>query len=166
MKFNWEMVPKAGGKPAAIGFDFFIFGDDGRIRTLYQFGDPATSEELNQFANRYVALWNEPDPQGRRSAIAAMWAKDGCYLDPSVEDRGHAAIEAAVAKAYDEFVAKGFVFKSINNASGHHNTVKFNWKMMPAGGGDAAAVGFDFIVLDGDGRIRADYQFIEVPPPA
>jgi len=26
--------------------------------------------------------------------------------------------------------------------------------------GEVAAVGFDFIVLDDDGRIRSDYQFI------
>jgi len=165
-KLNWEMIPKDGGKAASLGFDFFILRHDGRIRILYQFGEPTVSDELNQFVNRYVALWNEPDPQSRRSAIGALWAKDGRYVDPTVEDRGHTAIEAAVAKAYDEFVAKGFVFKSANNADGHHNAVKFNWRMMPAGGGDTAAVGFDFFVLDEDGRIQSDYQFIEVPPAA
>jgi hypothetical protein len=32
--------------------------------------------------------------------------------------------------------------------------------MVPAGGGEVAAVGFDFIVLGDDGQIRSDYQFI------
>lgn len=166
LKFSWEMAPTAGGNVASVGFDFFILGHDRRIRILYQFGEPTVSDQLNEFANHYVSLWNEADPQSRRSAIAAIWAKDGRYIDPTVEDRGHAAIEAAVAKAYDEFVAKGFVFKSANNADGHHNVVKFNWKMVPAGGGDVAAEGFDFFVLDEDGRIQSDYQFIEVPQAA
>ena len=161
VKFNWEMVPAGGGEANSLGFDFFILGADGRIRVCYQFGDPPPpSDELNQFANRYVALWNEPDAARRRSAIAALWSEDGAYIDPTNEDRGHHEIEAAVAKAYDEFVAKGFVFRSANNADGHHNTVRFNWEMVPAGGGEVAAVGFDFIVLDDDGRIRSAYQFI------
>jgi hypothetical protein len=31
-----------------------------------------------------------------------------------------------------EFIAGGFVFKSMNNADGHHNVVKVNWAMVPA----------------------------------
>jgi hypothetical protein len=34
-----EMVPAAGGAPAAVGFDFLVLGDDGRIRLDYQFLD-------------------------------------------------------------------------------------------------------------------------------
>lgn len=167
VKFNWEMVPVGGGEANSLGFDFFILGEDGRIEVLYQFSDPPPpSDEFNQFADRYVALWNEPDAARRRSAIAALWAEDGVYIDPANVDRGHREIEAAVAKAYDEFVAKGFVFRSARNADGHHNTVRFNWEMVPAGGGPVAAVGFDFIVLDDDGRIRSDYQFIEMEPAA
>ncbi len=167
VKFNWEMVPAAGGKSEAVGFDFFILDDDGRIRILYQFGEPPTpTDELNRVANRYVAVWNEPDPGRRRSTIAELWTADGAYIDPSAEDRGYDEIEAAVTKAYDEFVTKGYVFRSANNADGHHDAVRFNWEMVPAGGGAVAAVGFDFLVFDGDGRIRADYQFIETPPGA
>lgn len=167
VKFGWEMVSDGGRKTEGAGFDFFILGEDGRIRVVYQFGDPPQpSAELNQFADRYVALWNEPDAGRRRSAIAALWTEDGAYIDPSHEDRGYHEIEAAVAKAYDEFVAKGFVFRSANNADSHHNTVRFNWEMVPADGGPVAAVGFDFMVLDDDGRIRSDYQFIEMEPAA
>jgi hypothetical protein len=42
--------------------------------------------------------------------------------------------------------------------------VRFNWEMVPAAGGAAAAVGFDFLVLGDDGRIRLDYQFLDRPP--
>jgi hypothetical protein len=33
--------------------------------------------------------------------------------------------------------------------------------MVPAGGGEALAVGIDLLLLAPDGRIRADYQFVE-----
>jgi hypothetical protein len=39
--------------------------------------------------------------------------------------------------------------------------VKFNWEMVPAGGGEAAAIGLEILILGPDGRIEADYQFIE-----
>jgi hypothetical protein len=39
--------------------------------------------------------------------------------------------------------------------------VKFNWEMIPAGGGEAAGAGLEILVLDTDGRITTDYQFIE-----
>jgi hypothetical protein len=41
------------------------------------------------------------------------------------------------------------------------DTVKLAWEMVPAGGGEVAGSGVDFLVLDGDGRIRRDYQFID-----
>jgi hypothetical protein len=34
-----------------------------------------TVMELNQFADRYVALWNEPDPTKRRVQIATLWVE-------------------------------------------------------------------------------------------
>jgi hypothetical protein len=56
--------------------------------------------------------------------------------------------------------AGGLVFRSANNADGYHDTVRFNWEMVPA------AVGFDFLVLGADGRIRFDYQVLDMPPAA
>jgi SnoaL-like domain len=40
VKFFWEMLAKAGGPIEARGLDIFVLGDDGRIRTLYQFSEP------------------------------------------------------------------------------------------------------------------------------
>ena len=55
----------------------------------------------------------------------------------------------------------GFRFRALNSVDAHHDTVKFYWAMVPQGGGMAQSVGSDFVVLDDEGRIRADYQFIE-----
>jgi hypothetical protein len=37
VKFNWEMVPVAGGEAAATGLEILVLGEDGRITTDYQF---------------------------------------------------------------------------------------------------------------------------------
>ena len=119
-------------------------------------------QNLSEIVERYVAVWNEPDAGRRRRAIAELWTEDGVHLTPSGEARGHAAIEARIAGAHERLVRTGGnVFKPVDNIDGHHNTVKFNWLMLPAAGGDVSAVGFDFFVLGEDGRIQRDYQFIE-----
>jgi hypothetical protein len=40
VKFNWRMVPQAGGAVAATGLIVLLLADDGRIRIDYQFIDP------------------------------------------------------------------------------------------------------------------------------
>ena len=75
---------------------------------------------------------------------------------------GHAGIEKRVTDAYDKWVKeKGNVFRLQGSVDGHHHTVKLRWEMRPAAGGAVISVGFDFLVLGGDGRIRTGYQFIE-----
>jgi hypothetical protein len=41
LRFQWELVPAAGGEPLAIGFDVAATGDDGRIATVIGFLDKA-----------------------------------------------------------------------------------------------------------------------------
>ncbi|MGI5521099.1 nuclear transport factor 2 family protein [Micromonospora sp. CA-259024] len=116
--------------------------------------------DINEFVDRYVGVWNEPDPDARRKTITELWAEDGVEATESAEHRGHTAIEARVTEAYEEFVkAGGFVFISVNDAEGHHNAIRFTTRMVPASGGDIAWTGLVVALLDQDGRIRYDYQF-------
>jgi len=76
--------------------------------------------------------------------------------------RGHEELEARVTRTYHEFIASGdYTFRSRDNADRLGDVVKFNWEMIPAGGGEVAGAGLEILVLDTDGRITADYQFIE-----
>jgi hypothetical protein len=128
-------------------------------------------------ADRYTAVWNEPDPETRRRTVRELWTEDGVHLlqppqevvaaaarlaiEPSFEARGHAALEARVGRAYDEFVASGqFVFRSRDDATRLGDVVKWHWEAIDADG-RIGGVGLEFVVLDDDGRIRLDYQFIE-----
>jgi hypothetical protein len=130
-----------------------------------------------ELVDRYVAVWIEPDADRRRTAIAALWTKDGVQLlqppqevlktaaglglTPTLQARGHDELEVRVTRAYEEFIAPGeFVFRARDNAACLGNVVKFNWEMV-TGSGEVAGVGLEVLILDDDGRIRIDYQFIE-----
>jgi hypothetical protein len=79
-----------------------------------------------------------------------------------LQARGHEELEARVTRTYHEFVASGeYTFRWRDNADRLGDVVKFNWEMSPAEGGEAACAGLEVLVLDKDGRITADYQFIE-----
>jgi hypothetical protein len=138
-----------------------------------------TRIDVHDLTSRYVAVWNEPDAALRRKSIRELWTEDGTHvLQPpaelrlaaaglgftsaGLEARGHDELEIRVARAYQDFVAPGeFTFRPRENAAALRNVVKFNWEMAPAGGGAAAAVGLEILILSPDGRIEADYQFIE-----
>jgi hypothetical protein len=144
---------------------------------------PDTSEvaaaDPRALVERYMALWNEPDPDARRAIIRQLWAPAGEHvLDPPqelrqgaralgfaaprLELRGYAALETRVARAYEEFVAPGeYVFRPRDNAARLRNLVKFNWELVSRATGEVAAVGLDVLVLDDQGRITVDYVFVE-----
>jgi hypothetical protein len=120
-----------------------------------------TMTDFNELADRYVATWNEPDVDLRRRSIAEIWAPDGRYCNGRAEYAGHVAIQPAVTTSHVRWVGSGYVFRSRKNAEGHHNGVRFSWEMVPAAGGDVVSIGSEFVILDDDGRIRHDYQFID-----
>ena len=118
--------------------------------------------DLQTFAQAYVAVWNEPDDARRRAIIAQLWHPDARHLARTLEAVGHAGVEKRVADAYEKWVReKGNVFRLRDGVDGHHGVVKLRWDMLPAAGGAVISIGLDVLVLDADGRIRTGYQFIE-----
>jgi hypothetical protein len=118
--------------------------------------------DLQTFVQDYIAVWNEPDIERRRKLIRILWQEDARHLAKRFEAIGHAGIENRVTDAYEKWVKeKGNVFRLRDGVDGHHGTVKLRWEMLPRVGGDVISIGFDFMVLGDDGRIRTGYQFIE-----
>lgn len=133
----------------------------------------------NTLVDRYVRLWNEPDPQQRGQAVRELWAPAGRQVLQPPEDlrdraaelgfpwatlevRGHAELNVRVARAHAEFVAPGtYTFRRRSEPVRLQDIVMFTWEMVPVAGGDIAGIGRDVLLLDDDGRIRVDYQFIE-----
>jgi hypothetical protein len=120
------------------------------------------SVDIEGFVDRYVAMWNESNPERRGQVVRILFSENAIDFTSTREVRGQQDIEARVAASYDKWVAtEGFVFRSLGNVSAHHDAIRFNWEMVPVAGGDAASLGFEFIILGDDGRIRLLYQFID-----
>jgi hypothetical protein len=115
-------------------------------------------------ADRYIAVWNEPDVDARRHAVAELWAEDGTYTDPLVSVEGHQAIEEVIAGAREQF--PGHVFRLIGGVDAHHHIARFGWELVPEGGGESVVIGFDVAVVADDGRLRSVYGFLDKVPAA
>ena len=44
-------------------------------------------------AERYLALWTEPDAEVRKELLAQDWAEDATYVDPMAAGRGTEEID-------------------------------------------------------------------------
>src|SRR5215204_4898980 len=130
-----------------------------------------SSRSAAELAQKYLALWNEPDGDRRRRLIAELWTEEGRHiLQPPQEIRGIAArpglamraileargyqeIEARAASAYEHWVgSEGLSFRG-------RDDVKFHWEAV-AKDGEVFGVGLNFLVLAADGRIERDYTFV------
>ncbi|PWC37839.1 nuclear transport factor 2 family protein [Azospirillum sp. TSO35-2] len=114
-------------------------------------------------ADRYIATWNETDPDRRRALIAAGWAEDASYLDPLAGVRGHAELNALIDAVQRQF--PGLRFSLRGTAEGHNDRLRFSWSLAPAGGAPVAG-GTDFAVLAPDGRLLSVTGFLDHAPAA
>ena len=137
-----------------------------------------SSRSAAELAEKYVALWNEPDADQRRRMIAELWAEDGRHiLQPPQEIRaiaaqpgismtailqaqGYEEIEARAASAYEHWVgSEGLSFRGRDDADRLGDVVKLHWEAV-ARDGTVSAVELSFLVLAVDGRIERDYTFL------
>lgn len=137
-----------------------------------------SSRRTAELAEKYLAVWNEPDADERRRTITELWAEDGRHiLQPPQEMRamaaqpgiamtailmaqGHAEIEARAAGVHDHWVgSEGFTFRGRDDADRLGDVVKLHWEAVAADG-TVFAVGLSFLVLTACGRIERDYTFL------
>jgi hypothetical protein len=133
-------------------------------------------DHVEGLVDRYVALWNEPDPHLRHEAVRALWTEDAVHtfqpprevLDAAsalavtavFQSRGHAELGDRVDRAYEQFVAPGGQsFRLRGRPARLGDVVQFSWEMVTEGG-EVVGVGLEFLLLAADGRIGRDYQFI------
>lgn len=78
------------------------------------------------------------------------------------EVRGHRELDVRVTDAYERFIASGeYAFRRRDDAERLRDVIKFRWEMVSTEDGSVAGIGLEFLVIDAEGRIRRDYQFIE-----
>ena len=140
--------------------------------------DEASKRSAAELANRYLALWNEPDADRRSLMIAELWTEDGSHilqppqeireiaaqpgigLPATLEARGYKEIEARAASAHGHWVgSEGMSFRGRDDADRLGDVVKFHWEAIDKDG-ELFAVGLNFLVLAADGRIERDYTFV------
>ena len=138
------------------------------------------TKEAEQLADRYLALWNEPDAErrrrhdrraldrgrvadppaaagdarDRRERRASAWRPRSRRGDTPSSRRGRQRPTSSGSGPPDS--ASGGATTSI----GCGDVVKFHWEAVSPDG-EVTAVGLVFLVLGADGRIRRDYVFIE-----
>ena len=142
-----------------------------------QFPETRT-REAKQLADRYMALWNEPDADRRRRMIAELWTEDGSQIlqppqemreiaaSPGIgpatrEARGHSELQARATTSYGHWVgSEGLSFRARGDAQRLGDVVKFHWEAV-AEDGSTAAVGLNVLVLAADGRVQRNYTFVD-----
>ncbi|MET9488529.1 hypothetical protein [Nocardia sp. NPDC006630] len=107
----------------------------------------------------YTTLWNEPDAELRRRAIAALWSAGGVEYVEGAHFAGLDELDARVAEAHNAFVASGR-YRAVNAADArrHGDLVLFTLQLATPDTGEIAWAARVFLLLDSDGRIREDYQ--------
>ena len=110
--------------------------------------------------DRYIAIWNETDPNRRRELIAQTWTEDASYLDPLMGGEGRDGVDAMVEGIQVQF--PGYRFGRTSAVDTHHDRIRFGWELGPEGG-PAVAGGVDVGVL-ADGRLRSITGFLDFAP--
>jgi hypothetical protein len=111
-------------------------------------------------ADRYAALWNEPDSAVRRREIETLWHRDGEHFVRTQSIRGFEALEKRVLGSWERTVkSTGNRFVAHLDAQRLNNAVTFHWDMVGGTDQKVLARGLEFLLLDEGGLIVADYQF-------
>src|SRR3954452_25391457 len=118
-----------------------------------------------ELGERYVALWNEPDPATRSEQVRTLWREDGRHLlqapveireraealgfpQAALEVRGHEALEVRVMRAYADSVAPGdFRSRGRGAPTRVGEALKLGWEMIDRAG-TVVGAGIGFMVLD------------------
>jgi hypothetical protein len=118
--------------------------------------------EVTTIAEAYVGIWNEPDPERRRTTMRELWTPEAVHSAGPLVARGYAELEARISRSHQKnIMVGGYRFRPTSNHDTLRNAVKFGWEMTPAGSDVVESAGVVFAILDDDGRILYDYLFVE-----
>jgi hypothetical protein len=112
-------------------------------------------------AERYVAIWNEPDAAQRRAQIAALWVSEGEHYVGVRKVQGYEALESRVRESHEKNVRDARNrFRAAQDARRLHDVVMFHWEMLPVESETVLGRGLEFLIVNDDGQVVVDYQFL------
>lgn len=116
---------------------------------------------MNGIVSTYLDTWNATDARERARLLEANWSASARYVDPLAEVSGTDQIAGLIGGVHDQF--PGFVFTLVGEPDAHHDQVRFQWGLGPAGA-EPVVVGFDVMTLDEEGRIDRVLGFLDRVP--
>ncbi|MFG3342992.1 nuclear transport factor 2 family protein [Glycomyces sp. NPDC048151] len=119
--------------------------------------------DFDAIAADYLEAFNATDAAERKRLVADVFAADVAYADPMAAVAGHDGVDAFIAGAHQQF--PGWVFTLLGRVDGHGNQARFTWGLGPEGA-EPPVVGFDVVVVDGEGRIAQVLGFLDKVPTA
>src|ERR1700678_4422649 len=123
-----------------------------------------TEVAARTITDRYAAVWNEPDAQSRRAAIASLWEPDGVeYVEGGIQFRGHEELDGRIARAYDEFVGNANSHATLAYDAIRHDYLVTFTVQLSTHDGEVAWAARVFVLLGETGRIQEDYQLTVQP---
>lgn len=113
--------------------------------------------QLNELADRYIAIWNEADDAQRRMLVEQTYTESATYIDPMMSGTGVEGITSMVKAAREQF--PGHQFRRSSEVESHNGHVRFSWELS-AKDSPPIARGTDIGVLDGS-RFRQIIGFLD-----
>lgn len=119
--------------------------------------DPAVTE-VTRLVDDYLSGWNEVDATEREQIIERCWEPDAALVDPPLDGRGHAGIDALVRALQEHYPDHRFV--RTTEVEAHHDAFRFSWRLVGPDGA-AALAGVDYGLVGESGRLRRVTGFFD-----
>jgi hypothetical protein len=107
---------------------------------------------------RYVAVWNESESESRRTGVEALWNSDAAEFVEGTAFRGHDELSARINRAHEQFVASGLYTATAGTEMSRHDDIVTFTIQLSTPEDEVAWAARVFLLLDGEGLIREDYQ--------
>jgi hypothetical protein len=92
--------------------------------------------DVDRLVQDYLAMWNEADPEARRTLVARTVTDDATYRDPMMSGDGVDGISAMIGAAQAQFPGHRFALHAGPDA--HHDCLRFSWSLAANGGAPVA----------------------------
>ncbi|MBJ8339748.1 nuclear transport factor 2 family protein [Antrihabitans sp. YC3-6] len=115
-------------------------------------------ENLTRLVDDYLSGWNEVDSVEREEILVRCWAPDAALVDPPLDGRGHAGIDALIQALQEHYPDHRFVRSGEIDA--HHDAFRFPWRLVGPNG-EAALTGVDYGLVGDDGRLTRVTGFFD-----
>lgn len=115
---------------------------------------------MNTIVTDYLATWNATGDE-RKALLGKHFADDVTYTDPLAATSNAAELDAVIGAVQGQFA--GMTFTQVGDVDAHHQQVRFQWGLGPAGE-EPIVIGFDVVVLDEADRIVDVRGFLDKVP--